>query len=139
MLTGSCQCGEVRFEADGPVEDFSHCHCSICRRVHGAPYVSWGGVPKAGFRYLYGEELLTRYASSDDIDRYFCSRCGSHLLCDFKAEPHMLYLALGVVEGGPDLPQGYHFFMNFKAPWVRINDGLPQYPEWPPGEGSWKD
>ena len=139
MLTGSCQCGEVRFEAAGPVEDFSHCHCSICRKIHGAAFVSWGGVPRAGFRYLAGEEALTLYSSSDAIDRYFCSCCGSQLLCDFKAEPDMLYLALGALDGDPELPDGYHFFTNDQVPWLNIADGLPQHPEWPPGEGAWKD
>ena len=33
----------------------------------------------------------------------------------------------------PDaLPPECHFFVSSKISWVRLNDDLPQYPEWPP-------
>ena len=27
--------------------DFSHCHCSQCRRLHGAAFASFAGVPRS--------------------------------------------------------------------------------------------
>lgn len=36
MITGRCECGRVRYEVDGDITDFSHCHCSQCRRLHSA-------------------------------------------------------------------------------------------------------
>jgi hypothetical protein len=32
------------------------------------------------------------------------------------------------VEGSPKLPAGYHQFVDSKAPWLEICDGLPQFP-----------
>jgi len=52
-----------------------------------------------------------------------------------REEPQEAYLTMGTVDGNPDLPPGYHFFVASKAPWIEINDGLPQYDEWPPGDG----
>lgn len=132
MITGRCECGRVRFEAQGPITDFSHCHCSMCQRLHGAAFASWGAVEIAGFRYTAGEDDVVVYASSDAIDRHFCRHCGSSLPCFFKAEPHLIYLSLGTVEGDPEMPPGHHFFTASKAPWIDIADGLPQYAEWPP-------
>ena len=38
MVHGSCLCGQVRFELTGPAQFINHCHCSMCRKVHGAAY-----------------------------------------------------------------------------------------------------
>ena len=37
MITGRCECGRVKYQVNGEINDFSHCHCSQCRRLHGAP------------------------------------------------------------------------------------------------------
>jgi hypothetical protein len=55
MITGHCECGSVRFEVAGDIEDFSHCHCSQCRRLHGAAYATFAGVVRRHFHYLSGE------------------------------------------------------------------------------------
>ena len=52
MINGHCECGRVRFEVDGEIEDYSHCHCSQCRRMHGAAFATFAGVARSGFRYL---------------------------------------------------------------------------------------
>ena len=49
MARGSCLCGGVAWEADGPFDLMSHCHCSICRKAHGAAFATYVAVPAAGF------------------------------------------------------------------------------------------
>ena len=131
MITGNCECGSVRYQVDAVISDYSHCHCSQCRRLHGAAFASWGGVPRDKFRYLSGESDLRIYASSEQIDRVFCGICGSNILADYKPEPDLLYITLGTVEGDPECPPGYHQFVGSKAPWYEIEDSLPQYDTWP--------
>ena len=128
MIEGRCECGAVHYEVDGNITDFSHCHCAMCRRLHGAPYVSFGGVDEAQFKWASGEDRLKIYASSAKNDRYFCSDCGSQLQVRSKEEPGVIYLAMGTVSGDPELPDGYHAYVDSKAPWVDINDDLPQSP-----------
>lgn len=36
-FAGGCSCGAVRFEI-GEIFDAGCCHCSICRRMSGAPF-----------------------------------------------------------------------------------------------------
>jgi len=33
MLKGSCLCGSVRYEIDGPLDGAMNCHCSMCRKA----------------------------------------------------------------------------------------------------------
>lgn len=133
MISGRCECGRVRYEVDGEIRDFSHCHCSQCRRLHGAAYATFAGVKRDGFRCLSGESDLGVYASSERNDRFFCSNCGSMILCDPKEEPDMLYLSMSTVDGDPPRPAGYHAFAGSKAPWHEITDDLEQFDKWPPG------
>ena len=134
MITGRCECGRVKYQVNGEINDFSHCHCSQCRRLHGAPFVSFGGVARNDFSYVSGESDLATYASSDDHARVFCRNCGSNILVDLETEPNSLYLAMGTVDGDPKCPPGYHIFVGSKAPWFSFNDQSVRYDTLPEDE-----
>ncbi|MDA0796647.1 MAG: GFA family protein [Proteobacteria bacterium] len=131
MISGRCECHRVLFQIDGEINDYSHCHCSQCRRLHGAAFASFAGVERKAFRYLSGESDLSTYASSDSHQRVFCKHCGSNILIELSTEPDALYVAMGVIEGKPKLPPGYHIFMGSKAPWYEFDNGGEQYDTFP--------
>jgi len=54
-VTGSCLCGAVAFAVDLPTAVCAHCHCTQCRRAHGAAYVTWFTLPKERWRVTAGE------------------------------------------------------------------------------------
>ena len=127
MIEGHCECGRVRYEVDGDIKDFSHCHCSQCRRLHGAAFATFAGVSSDQFRYVSGESDSSAYASSDNHSRVFCSQCGSNILAALDEEPDALYLSMSTIEGDPPRPAGYHIYVGSKAPWHEISDNLKQY------------
>ena len=131
MIKGKCECGNVQYEANCKITDFSHCHCSQCRRLHGAAFASFGGIRRDSFLYVTGETAVKIYASSEIIDRVFCGNCGSNILVDYKPEPDLLYIAMGTVDGEPECPPGYHQFVGSKASWYEISDNLPRHDTWP--------
>jgi hypothetical protein len=131
MIKGRCECNRVTYEVRGELKDFCHCHCSICQRIHGAAFVTWGGIARNEFTFKSGESHLKRYAFSERADSIFCGECGSTMLADFKTEDDMLYIALGTVVGDVKFPPGFHQFVDSKVPWYEIRDELPQYDEWP--------
>ncbi len=88
MLTGSCLCGAVAYEADAPLERIVHCHCRTCRKTHGAAFSSVTAVPRASFRWVRGENLLAAIESSPGKFRRFCSTCGSHVMAE-RPEVHI--------------------------------------------------
>lgn len=77
MLTGGCQCGEVRYEIDAPGERHALCHCADCRASAGAPAVAWMAIPEDQFRVTKGHARA--FNSSGVSFRYFCSTCGTGL------------------------------------------------------------
>src|SRR4030095_17022782 len=62
MLKGGCFCGWIRYETEATPFDETNCHCSICRRTTGAPFVAWFSVPRSQFRLVCGEP--TRFRST---------------------------------------------------------------------------
>ncbi len=127
MFSGHCECGRIQFEVDGEINDFSHCHCSQCRRMHGAAFATFAGVARNKFRYLSGEADISVYPSSATHERVFCAKCGSNILVALSEEPDSLYLSMSAIDGDPPRPPGYHIFVGSKAAWHEITDDLPQY------------
>jgi hypothetical protein len=126
-ITGRCLCEGIRFEVEGPTNWCGHCHCSLCRRAHGAGYVTWVGVDLERFRITEGEELLNWYQSTPEARRGFCSRCGSPLFFTGDRWAEEMHIALAHMDGPVDRePQG-HVFFDSRAGWVRCEDGLPKY------------
>jgi hypothetical protein len=41
MNQGRCLCGRVRYEIPGEIYSVVHCHCSMCRKHHGAAFATW--------------------------------------------------------------------------------------------------
>ena len=130
MLQGHCECQKICFKVSGEINQLSHCHCSQCRRLHGAAYGSYARVMKSEFQYLTGSNEVKQYASSTGSTRIFCHHCGSNIMVIVAAEPTVLYVAMGGINGNPILPSDcHHIYVNSKANWHSITDDLPQYDE----------
>ena len=68
-IHGSCLCGGVEFEIAGPLTAPLNCHCSLCRKQHGAAFRSRVRVSAKDFRWLKGEHLVKFYESSRGYQR----------------------------------------------------------------------
>lgn len=127
MSRGSCLCRGVRFEIAGKLSAASHCHCTMCRKAHGAAFGTYAAAKAEDFRVLSGEELITRYRSSPGIVRTFCARCGSTLQWLRESKPEIVDVALGVLDDDPGVRAECHIYVGSKAPWYEITDGLPRH------------
>src|SRR5215472_14066349 len=81
LIGGSCLCGEVAFEFDGPVLAFELDHCSRCRKATGSAFASELQVASAGFRWLGGRANIRVYRAPivrtpPAYERWFCASCG---------------------------------------------------------------
>jgi len=76
-LTGGCQCGAVRYALSAEPSGSSICHCRMCQKAGGAPFMAFTGVPLAKLVLTRGAPAM--YASSDLAERGFCAACGTPL------------------------------------------------------------
>lgn len=99
--TGSCLCGAVRVDVDGPLRAVVNCHCTQCRKWtghHVAATAAW----KRDLKILDPEERLEWYRSSETAQRGFCSRCGSSLFWQMDGVETLTILA-GAIDGSTGL------------------------------------
>ena len=130
-IKGGCLCGAVTYEVTAPFRFVGNCHCSICRKSHGAAFATWGIIAPGTFRWTSGEGVVHAYESSPGTTRCFCQQCGSPLVCAHSGV--VGEVVVGTVDGDPDVSPREHIFVGSKAPWHRITDSLPQHEAWPPG------
>jgi hypothetical protein len=73
---GACLCGAVRFKTNSSEHGFGACHCTMCRKWSGGPFMEVECGSQVEFE---GKEFISVYAASSIAERGFCKRCGTHL------------------------------------------------------------
>lgn len=131
MIRGSCLCRAVRFEVTAPFGRMTHCHCSMCRKSHGAAFATYADVPASAFRFVEGGEHVEAYRSSRNVRRTFCRRCGSNLQFLHDERPDVVEVAIGTLDDDPGKRPEAHIFVGSKASWLEIADGLPAHEIYP--------
>ena len=127
--TGRCLCGAVRYVARGTPKSVSNCHCSLCRRASGGPFVTFARYAKEQVEFTHGAPAW--YRSSDSAERGFCTACGGSLAYREAKRSDSIWLTVGMMDDPRDLKPQYHIFTDSMLPWLRIDDDLPRHGEWP--------
>lgn len=129
MMRGSCLCSSVRYEIDGSFEEAHHCHCSMCRKSHGAAFATYGCARTKNFRLITGHGELKNYRSSSQVRRSFCTECGSTLFFEHDAAPKLVFVAVGTLDEATEgsVNPDAHVFASSKAAWWTIADALPRH------------
>jgi hypothetical protein len=126
--TGRCLCEAVRFEARLPSRWVAHCHCSRCRRAHGAAFVTWVGLDADGVALRDPEARLRWYHAAGGGERGFCSVCASTLFFRSPNWPGELHAVLANFDGPVDRAPQAHAYWDSHVDWIAIADALPKNP-----------
>lgn len=128
LYQGGCLCGQIRYEISQFEPKMAHCHCSMCRKFHGAAFASFGSVQRENFRWLQGETELVAYQAPNGTVRRFCKQCGSSLTFADSADAlELIEIALGSLDTPLVQQPDAHIYVGSKANWSVLADGLPQY------------
>ena len=130
LYKGSCLCGIVTYGVDKIQNEAAHCHCTMCRKFHGAAFATYGEALLDDFRWLSGEDNLKEYLGDNDTKRFFCENCGSSLaFIPSNYTGRYIEFSLGTLDCEiPNKPDA-HIFTNHSVCWNTIDDSLPQYSE----------
>lgn len=129
MMRGECNCGAVGFEISAETSSVFVCHCSICRRFTGANGIAVLVVDNSAFRWLRGEDHISRWSKPQgDWHAWFCRVCGSALPGPNDAT-RMFVPAGAISQGGENLEVAHHVWVGSKAVWDEIGDSGKQHRE----------
>lgn len=133
MYTGSCLCGAIRVQIDGPIDSIVHCHCSRCRKTSGTAFATNGFVQRSAFQVFHDDGALRAYSDRPETQRFFCSCCGSPVYSANVADPSRIRLRLGLLDSAIAERPMSHNFVTFRANWEDLDAELPRYEGYEPG------
>ena len=94
----------------------------MCKKQFGNYFGSFAGVDKKDFEVTRGQ--LSVFQSSDDAERLFCAKCGTHLGYRFKSRPR-----IAVSNGSLDHPEAVRPVVQYgiegRVPWLAEILDLP--------------
>ena len=131
-LSGSCLCGDVRFEAGEPAF-IMNCHCTRCRLSRAAAHATNLFAPRESLRWISGETRVVNYRlpEADRFGAGFCERCGS-LVPRTSSDSDLANIPAGCLDSDPGIAPTGHIHVGSKARWFTFMDDLPTW------EASWR-
>ena len=135
-VSGSCLCGQVRYQVNGGIKVFQYCHCSRCRKFSGSAHAANILLAPAQFEWLAGEALLGRYepAETRHFATSFCRNCGSSMPWLAKSG-QVVVVPAGSLDQDPQIQPSQNIHYDSRAPWYRSVAELPKYDRLPPRKG----
>ena len=94
----------------------------------GRPFVAWATLDLRLFSF--GDTKPARYKSSPKVSRTFCGSCGTSLTYQHEDRADEVDVTIPTLDDPEQLEPECHIWVSDKLPWLRLEDGLPQYPEW---------
>ena len=86
-IHGHCACGAVHISIKEYGNFVYTCHCDTCRRMNSGPVLSVDPGSKENVVFARGKEKITIY-QDEEVERGFCSICGSTLFWHNPADNH---------------------------------------------------
>lgn len=126
---GGCLCGAVRFAARMPALWVAHCHCSRCRRAHGAAFVTWVGLRAEQAAIDDTGSALRWWRAETGAERGFCSRCGTPLFFRSPRYPGELHIARALFDDDLAQQPDSNDYFSAHVSWAPVAHDLPNDPE----------
>lgn len=122
VVTGGCQCGAIRYALyDMPKEGYV-CHCRMCQKAVGSPYLIVAPVALDDFAWTRGTPKV--YRSSSIAVRDFCGDCGTPL--SYRSDGSgRISLTIATYDHPEMRPPTLQYDVDARIPWVDHLHALP--------------
>ncbi len=124
-VEGGCFCNLVRYRITGTPLRIVNCHCTMCRRASGAPYVTWISVKSSSFSFPKMRPV--HFSSSSRAERSFCDHCGTPLTFQYKADRATLDVTVGSLDEPDQFVPTMDIYTRSHVRWVPLAPGLKRY------------
>ncbi len=121
-LTGGCQCGAVRYRINAEPRGTNVCHCRMCQKASGGPFMAFWGVPTDRLVWTCGAPKV--FASSAIAERGFCADCGTPLTYRLL-DRDRISVTIGSLDEPADAAPAMQYGVESRFPWL---DGLSALP-----------
>ncbi|KAJ6021156.1 hypothetical protein N7540_006660 [Penicillium herquei] len=138
MVTGSCFCGNVKYNFSGEPADKCICHCLSCRKISGSTYTTNLIIPEPNFSLISGtlKECTAKHENGMDLTLHFCQNCGTTIYKTATLDMFagVLVLLAGTVDGGQGIEKAKpksELWTKYRADWLSSLEEVAQVNEFP--------
>lgn len=132
-ITGSCQCGAVRYETSADPVFAGHCQCIDCKKSTGTGHATIGAFPESAVK-ITGK--TKSYASKADnggtATRDFCPNCGGRLWFRSSNMPGLMLIMAGSMDNPSAVSPGMAIYQKHHAAWDHFDPKLATFEAMPP-------
>ncbi|OKL55561.1 hypothetical protein UA08_09140 [Talaromyces atroroseus] len=102
VLTGSCMCGKIKYQAVAEPIVKAVCHCLNCQKFSGGASTTNFIIPRSSFEILSGTPKSGQYMADSGYmyHTFFCGDCGSSLYGQPDSAPEIMSIKSGTLDGG---------------------------------------
>ncbi len=130
-ITGSCLCGNVKFEIENRFEKFYFCHCAQCQKISGSVHVSNLFGNKETFSWLSGEQSIKRFDfPCRGFTNAFCSECGCGVPY-LNQSGSAIVVRAGCLDGEPNFSNPARIFLSECAEWGKMSETTRDFEKFP--------
>jgi hypothetical protein len=122
-FAGGCQCGAVRYQLTAVPTGVAACHCRMCQKAGGAPFMAFAGVKLDELVFTRGQPA--KFASSELAERGFCAACGTPLTYHMKGRNRVSVTIASLDDPAAFPPRG-QLGVESRLPWVKRLAELPE-------------
>lgn len=122
--SGKCLCGSVKFRIEGPIDHMDACHCKMCQRWTGGPFIG-ADISHSNVAFESDDDLVW-FDSSDWAKRGFCGKCGSSLFYRLKDTPDFWAINAGALDTPPEMSVGKEIFIDEKPSIYALSGDHPR-------------
>jgi len=122
-FAGGCQCGAVRYQLTAAPTGLVICHCRMCQKAGGAPFLAFAGVRLADLVFTRGQP--SKFQSSDLAERGFCGACGTPLTYQMKGRNRISVTTVSLDDHALFPPRD-QLGVESRLPWVKALADLPE-------------
>ena len=78
-VKGTCLCGKNQVTIKHYGNFVYSCHCDMCRKMSAGPVMAIDPEKSENVDLKLAEDSATYYRSNEEVERCFCSTCGTYL------------------------------------------------------------
>ncbi|KAJ5738116.1 hypothetical protein N7493_001271 [Penicillium malachiteum] len=138
MVTGSCFCGNVKYNVSGEPVDKGICHCLSCRKISGSTYTTNLLFAEANFSLISGtlKQCTAKHENGMVLTLHFCENCGTTIYKTASLDifAGVIVLLAGTVDGGQGVEKAKpksELWIKYRVDWLPSLEGVTQVQEFP--------
>lgn len=131
--SGSCQCGQIRYEIRAEPLTLYLCHCKECQKQSSSAFGMSMSIPLEALAIVQGQpQQWSRVGSSGrEVICAFCGVCGTRLFHYPTRNPQIVNVKPGTLDDTSWLKPVGNLWTSSAQPWVTIDDQMVNYPGQP--------